>query len=131
MDWQKPVRIVIDRHLQLSDSLKLLDQSQQTIVFNSRKTELIGNTKFLELEDFDNLLPQLICYQLYLMDIQSMIIEGGAQTLKLFIDAGLWDEARVFISTGTWETGLQAPIFTGQYNSESVADDTLQIWLKH
>jgi len=123
-----PLRMVIDRNLQLPSTLHLFDQSQKTIVFNSLKTELNENIKLLELEDFDNLLPQLICYQLYLMDIQSMIIEGGAQTLKLFIDAGLWDEARVFTSSNVWTDGIPAPQLSIEpIRSELVGNDILQI----
>ena len=124
-----PVRMVIDRNLDLSPSLKLFDQSQKTIVFNSIRTALDGNIKYLELEDFDNLLPQLICYQLYLMDVQSIIIEGGAETLKLFIKAGLWDEARVFTGPGKWKKGLTAPALPGQpVSSELIGDDILEFW---
>ena len=124
-----PVRMVIDRNLDLSPSLKLFDQSQKTIVFNSIKTELDGNITYLELEDFDNLLPQLICYQLYLMDVQSIIIEGGAETLKLFINARLWDEARVFTGPEKWDVGMTAPTLPGQPSStERIGDDILEFW---
>lgn len=126
---RNPIRIVLDRNLQLPSSLKLFDQSQQTIVFNSLKTELNGKIKFLELENFDLYLPQLICFQLYLMDVQSLIIEGGAQTLKLFIDAGLWDEARVFISNTYWGEGLKAPNLPGQpISTKLVGDDIFKTW---
>jgi diaminohydroxyphosphoribosylaminopyrimidine deaminase / 5-amino-6-(5-phosphoribosylamino)uracil reductase len=110
-EWEgrNPVRIVIDRHLVLPNSLHIFDQSQKTIVFNEVKTELTGNIKYLQPDDFDNYLPQLIAYQLYMMDIQSVIIEGGAQTLDLFIRAGLWDEARVFTSDACWNDGILAP----------------------
>jgi diaminohydroxyphosphoribosylaminopyrimidine deaminase/5-amino-6-(5-phosphoribosylamino)uracil reductase len=128
-EGRNPVRIVIDRNLQLPSSLNLFDQSQPTIVFNSRKTELDGNTKYLELEDFDNLLPQLICYQLYLMDVQSIIIEGGAETLNTFINAGLWDEARVFKSNACWENGIPAPRIQALLSSSEIIEtDILEIW---
>ncbi len=90
---------------------------------------MIGRIKYLELEDFDNLLPQLICYQLYLMDIQSLIIEGGATTLNLFINANLWDEARVFIGPQEWGQGIQAPLLSGKpYHNAVIGQDTLNIW---
>lgn len=128
-EGKDPVRIVIDRNLQLPDTLHLFNQSQPTIVFNSLKTELVGNIKYLELEDFDNYLPQLICYQLYLMDLQSILIEGGAQTLNMFINSGLWDEARVFTAETIWETGLPAPTLPGKnVSSQAVGNDILQIW---
>ena len=132
-DWQgrNPIRIVIDRYLQLPKSLNLFDQSQPTLVFNSLKTDVDQEIKFLELEDFDNLLPELICYQLYLMDVQSLIIEGGKQTLELFIKTGLWDEARIFTSNQNWGEGLTAPELTGKLaSSETVDSDNLQIIFK-
>lgn len=129
--WEgiNPVRIVIDRNLQLPETLNLFNQSQPTIVFNSIKTEVIGRVKYLELENFDNYLPQLICYQLYLMDIQSVLVEGGVETLKLFINSGLWDEARVFTAESTWENGMPAPTLPGKsVASQAVGTDLLQIW---
>ena len=126
---RSPVRIVIDRDLQLPKSLKLFDQTHQTIVFNSLKTDVDNNIKYLELEDFDHYLPQLICYQLYLMDFQSIVIEGGAKTLQLFINAGLWDEARIFIADDLWNSGLSAPLLSGQPKStDKVGSDSLQTW---
>ncbi len=32
---------------------------------------------------------------LFEMNIQSILVEGGAKTLQSFIDDNLWDEARV------------------------------------
>lgn len=121
-EWygRNPKRIVIDRHLELPASLHLFDQSQQTIVFNSVKTETHDAVKYLELEDFDRYLPQMIAYQLYIMDIQSIIIEGGAKTLDLFIKAGIWDEARIFTGPQYWGTGIPAPSVAG-----NVAEDVM------
>ena len=131
-EWsgRDPIRIVIDRRLELPKDLNVFDQSQDTIIFNEQKTDLVGRIKYLELEDFDNLLPQLIAYQLYLMDIQSLIVEGGAETLNLFINAGLWDEARVFTYTDNWNYGIPAPKLSGkQGDSASIGPDLLNIWL--
>lgn len=110
-EWKgrNPIRIVLDKNLDLPLNLNLFDQSQDTIVFNSKKTEIDGRIKFLEVEDW-NILPQLIAYQLYLMDIQSLIVEGGAKTIQLFLDAGLWDEARIFKGSQKWGEGLKAPV---------------------
>lgn len=130
-EWsgRDPIRIVIDRRLELPNNLHVFDQSQDTIIFNEQKTDLVDRIKYLELEDFDNLLPQLIAYQLYLMDVQSLIVEGGAQTLSLFINAGLWDEARVFTSTDNWNAGITAPKIIGKSGEvESIGTDLLNIW---
>lgn len=132
-EWsgKHPIRIVVDRNLELPESLHVFDQSQETIIFNALKTELRGKTKYLELEDFDNLLPQLICYQLYLMDVQSVIVEGGAKMLNLFITAGLWDEARIFTGEQLWESGIAAPFLNGKLIEKlNVGTDILEIWEK-
>jgi diaminohydroxyphosphoribosylaminopyrimidine deaminase / 5-amino-6-(5-phosphoribosylamino)uracil reductase len=124
---RNPKRIVIDKNLDLPSHLHVFDQQQETIVFNSLKTDVAGKIKYLELEDF-SLLPQLICYQLYLMDIQSMIIEGGANTLKQFIDANLWDEARIFTSPDRWSGGVKSPdIYGTTLSTRNVGRDRLEI----
>lgn len=130
-EWKgkAPIRVIVDRHLKLPADLHIFDQSQDTIIFNSIKTELNGKIKYLQLEDFDHLLPQLICYQLYLMDVQSLIIEGGAATLKFFIAAGLWDEARVFRGPQEWKEGIRAPVLTGHIvETTRLGVDMLNIW---
>ena len=130
-EWsgRNPVRIVIDRRLELPNNLNIFDQTQDTIIFNNIKTEIDGKIKYLELEDFDNLLPQLIAYQLYLMDIQSIIVEGGSKTLNLFIESGLWDEARVFFSPQSWEDGILAPEIKGNPGEvQKIGPDVLKVW---
>ena len=130
-EWfgRDPVRIVIDRRLELSKNLNIFNQTQNTIIFNSIKTEIDGRVKYLELENFDNLLPQLIAYQLYLMDIQSIIVEGGSKTLNLFLESGLWDEARVFISPTNWDNGIFAPELKANPDEvQKVGPDILKIW---
>jgi diaminohydroxyphosphoribosylaminopyrimidine deaminase/5-amino-6-(5-phosphoribosylamino)uracil reductase len=130
-EWngKNPVRIIIDRNLELPKELNIFDQSQDTIIFNGLRTEVIGKIKYLELENFDVLLPRLICYQLYLMDIQSIIIEGGAKILNLFISADLWDEARVFTGPERWGEGIASPVLRGEsVETISVGPDTLQVW---
>ena len=130
-EWtgRDPIRIVIDKTLELPKDLHVFDQTQHTIVFNTTKTGIEGNIKYLELENFDNLLPQLIAYQLYLMDIQSLIVEGGAKTLNMFIKAGLWDEARVFSSPDYWREGIPALRINWEADERlNIGPDILRIW---
>lgn len=61
--------------------------------------------------------------------IQSVMVEGGTTTLQLFINAGLWDEARVFISERSFGKGIKAPTLPGNLmHQESVFNDTLRIY---
>ncbi|MEJ0029390.1 MAG: dihydrofolate reductase family protein [Bacteroidota bacterium] len=41
--------------------------------------------------------------------MQSLVVEGGATTLNLFISSGLWDEARVFVAPIEFGSGLKRP----------------------
>ena len=125
-----PKRVVIDRRLELNENLNLFDQSVETLVFNEIKTAIEGNIKYVALEDFDRYVPQYILYQLYLQDIQSVIIEGGARTLNSFIQAGLWDEARIFTGPDDLEKGLRSPEISGiKYGEFYIGNDKLLILL--
>lgn len=127
-EGKSPKRVVIDRRLELNEQLNVFDQSVETLIFNEIKTDIDGKNKYIALEDFDRFVPQYILFQLYLQDIQSVIIEGGAYTLKAFIDAGLWDEARIFTGASVLENGIKAPVVTGTIISERmVGADSLQI----
>ena len=106
-----PVRLVVDLNLKLPQSLKLFDQQQRTIVFNTVKHEEDGGTLYYQLTEDVNIVHQ-ISNALYQLKIQSVLVEGGARLLQSFIDAGLWDEARVITNTQLEiGTGLKAPFF--------------------
>lgn len=125
---KSPKRVVLDRNLELSSQLHIFDQSVETFVFNAIKTDVDGKIKYIALEDFDNFVPQYILFQLYLQDVQSVIIEGGAKTLLAFIKDGLWDEARVFTGQTTLKIGIKTPDIEGDIISiDSVGDDELRI----
>jgi len=129
---KSPKRVLIDKKLAVSsDSNLFLSSESDLIIFNSIKTDWNGHLKYIELENFDLYLPQNILYQLYLMDVQSIIIEGGAKTIQQFVDAGLWDEARVFVGNVSWENGVQSPILkTTSTKMRQVGDNELNIYYK-
>ncbi len=128
---KNPKRIVLDKNLELPSDLHLFDQKTETVVLNLKKTELKPNLKYISLESFDYYLAETIAYQLYLLDIQSVIIEGGAQTLDLFIKADLWDEARVFKSNNSWGKGIPAPVLLKAPNpSLSLGKDSLTTYFR-
>lgn len=131
-EWQgkNPKRILIDKLLTVPKEAAIFNDEAETIIFNAVKTEWSGHNKYIELENFDWYLPQNILYQLYLMDVQSIIIEGGAKTLALFIEANLWDEARIIKSAKNLGEGIKAPHLDGILKeSVKVSDDELKILL--
>lgn len=129
---RNPKRAVIDRNLMLPKNLNLFNQQQETFVFNQAVTDIDGQIKYIGIEDFDYFLPQYILYQMYLQDISSVIIEGGMTTLKTFIDAGLWDEARIFTGKKSLENGKPSPIINGKTIADyDVGEDKLRILVPH
>lgn len=129
-EWQgkNPKRILIDKLLNVPQEASIFNNEAETIIFNAVKTEWSGRKKYIELENFDWYLPQNILYQLYLMDVQSIIIEGGAKTLALFIEANLWDEARIIKSAKNLGEGIKAPHLKGILKeSLQISDDELKI----
>ncbi len=129
-EWEgkNPIRVVIDKDLTLDLDTPLFDASAETIIFNAIRTDWQGHLKFIALENFEMYLPQQILYQLYLMDVQSLIIEGGKKTLDLFIKAGLWDEARIFVGDVEWGNGVPSPRITGKLLQQTaVGSDKLRV----
>ncbi len=125
-----PKRAVIDCDLELPNNLFLFNNSEETFVFNHLKTSINGKTKYIAIEEFDYLLPQYILYQLYLNDVQSLIIEGGSKTLQTFIDANLWDEARIFTGQKHLFDGIKAPSIKGELlSTQNIETNILDIFI--
>ena len=121
-DWtgKNPIRVVIDRTLKLSKEHSVFDNTSETLIISEDEI------------NFNNAIAQEISSFLYSKHINSVIIEGGAQTLQTFIDENLWDEARVFVGTSTFKNGIKAPQFSGKLISEEkIIDDTLNIYVKN
>jgi diaminohydroxyphosphoribosylaminopyrimidine deaminase/5-amino-6-(5-phosphoribosylamino)uracil reductase len=128
---RNPVRIVIDKQLQLPPSLHLVDGSEPTLVYSLlTPKETVGLTKYIQLDPEWPFLPQLIT-DLYRQKIQSVIVEGGAVLLESFLNQGLWDEARVFKSPKVLGDGLAAPAIRGRLvDTDRVGEDWLRTYRK-
>jgi len=129
---KNPVRLVIDKELKLPLHLKLFDGSVKTIVFNYIKKEETESLIYYRLEHKEKVLPQILT-ALYNMQVQSVLVEGGANLLQSFINDGLWDEARVITNTGLEiKDGLNAPVlneFTIM-NEQKIQNDLISFYRK-
>ena len=127
---KQPIRLVIDKHLQLDQSLQLFNQEQRTIVFNFLKNEVDGNVQYIQLHSNEDVVTQILaaCYE---QNIQSIIIEGGAKLLQSFIDKQLWDVARVITNQDLMvNEGLNAPSFLGELiREEKIFSDSIQYFI--
>lgn len=111
-DWSgnNPVRVVLDQNNRISKDSFIFDDSVRTIVFTKSEINFSAENTTFEVIDFNqNIIPQILAV-LHQNQIQSVIIEGGLQTLQAFIDLNIWDEARIFIGEITFNTGTKTPI---------------------
>lgn len=130
-DWTgpNPVRIVLDRTGKISDAHSVKNQKIKSIIL-TEKTDFANLDNLLyETVAFDNDLPKAIMEVLHRHNLLSVIIEGGRQTLQTFIDAGLWDEARVFKGKAVFSEGTEAPVFDATPETrQQILDDELLIF---
>jgi diaminohydroxyphosphoribosylaminopyrimidine deaminase/5-amino-6-(5-phosphoribosylamino)uracil reductase len=129
-EWngKNPVRVVIDLHDRLPQTLHVFDKSIPTLVFSLTKQGEENNLTFVKINDSKNLIQEVLD-ELYKRNLQSIIIEGGAKLLQSFIDQNLWDEARVFVGNKYFENGLKAPKLTGNLISEEMIDSDQLKWI--
>ena len=104
-----------------SNDLNLFNEESKTIIFNTIKSEENNANTFVKI-DFNNLIKNIL-EKLYKQNIQSVIIEGGSETLQSFIDANMWDEARIFTANKTLTDGIKAPTVNGKIISEERSEE--------
>ncbi|MEA2041772.1 MAG: bifunctional diaminohydroxyphosphoribosylaminopyrimidine deaminase/5-amino-6-(5-phosphoribosylamino)uracil reductase RibD [Bacteroidota bacterium] len=105
---KNPLRVLMDRQLRLRTNLSLLDKSIETIVFTEKKSSKVPGLEFIFVDKNQGVFDVMM-KTLYEREIQSLIIEGGAQLLRSVIERGLWDEARVFVGDALFLSGIKAP----------------------
>jgi diaminohydroxyphosphoribosylaminopyrimidine deaminase/5-amino-6-(5-phosphoribosylamino)uracil reductase len=130
-DWSgnNPVRVVIDRENKIDQNSFIFDDTVKTIIFsNENKKISTTNTQFEVIDFSKNIIPEILDV-LYKNQIQSIIIEGGRQTLQSFIDENVWDEARIFVGKPSFGNGTKAPIISRKNNSKItiLSDELIQI----
>ncbi len=129
-EGKNPLRIILDRNLKIKDGYHVLDGSIPTLIL----TEVTDTSKYLKgieyrLIDFSKDIAPQISTALWEMNLHSVLIEGGSKTLQTFIDAGLWDEARVFTGNTSFKEGIKAPEFSGKLiSSRKIENDHLKIY---
>jgi diaminohydroxyphosphoribosylaminopyrimidine deaminase / 5-amino-6-(5-phosphoribosylamino)uracil reductase len=119
-DWtgENPIRIVLDKNNRISKESYIFDNRQKTFIISEQTI------------NYSEDVAQQIAGFLYDKNIQSVIIEGGRQTLQTFIDANLWDEARVFRGKEMFSSGTKAPTITGKIVARSkIESDELLTYL--
>lgn len=129
-DWpgKNPIRIVLDQNNRIPKDSHIFDNQIKTIIFSEMENVNIEEKTTFEVIDFKQNVAQQILSELHKHNIQSVIIEGGQQTLQTFIDENLWDEARIFIGNIIFENGIKAPsISLGENVKHTIGNDEILI----
>lgn len=130
-DWsgENPIRIVLDRTGKISEEYSVKDHKTKTIIVTENQNFKNSDNLFYENCTFDASLPFNVTETLFKHGIQSVLIEGGRQTLQTFIDANLWDEALIFKGNVSFTNGISAPNLSGKLTEkQTVLDDELLIF---
>ena len=124
-----PIRVILDRSLTLPHDLHLFDGLQPTRVYHSPTAAPPDGQPNLSYVPVDSL-PMMLA-DLHQQRIQSILVEGGAQTLTAFLEAGLWDEIRLFRSMASLQAGVSAPHVQGHLvDQQVVGGDMLLVYRK-
>jgi diaminohydroxyphosphoribosylaminopyrimidine deaminase/5-amino-6-(5-phosphoribosylamino)uracil reductase len=121
-DWigKNPIKIVLDQHNRIPKENYIFENTSKTIVLTANEI------------DYSNQVAKQVVDFLFENEIQSVIIEGGRQTLQTFIDENLWDEARVFKGAACIENGVKAPeLHSNWVVKKAVTTDELLIFRNH
>jgi len=127
-----PIRMIVDMDLRLPAHLKIFDGSVRTIIFNSIQHSEKDNLLYYQVTKDVSLVHQIV-HALYQMNIQSVLVEGGARLLQSFIDEEMWDECRVITNQELKiKSGLPSPIIETSVSKEEqvYGSDTIRFFYK-
>ena len=94
IEGKNPIRIFLDRQLQVPRTARIFGSEAPTWIFNELKEGKEDNVEYIRIgsnEEFISFLLKVLKQR----NVQSLMVEGGRQVLNDFMDRGLWDEAFV------------------------------------
>jgi diaminohydroxyphosphoribosylaminopyrimidine deaminase/5-amino-6-(5-phosphoribosylamino)uracil reductase len=109
-----PVRVVIsDSPERLTGYRMFSREGSPVILFSPREYGAEQGIEYFRTSNRQSTVEEAL-KELHRREIQSVMVEGGANLLGQFIDAGLWDEARIFRGYRNFGSGLKAPELHGR-----------------
>ena len=122
---KNPIRILIDKSLEIPFDYHVYNSDDQVIIFNSTVEKQSLNHQFIKIDFKQSIIPQIL-ETLFQLNIQSILVEGGAYLLNSIIDIGIWDELMVIQNPNIYfNTGIKAPLIELKSSFEKVGDDNL------
>lgn len=106
-----PLRIVLTQRGDFAPDRHLFTDGSPTWLFHPAHQSPLSKSKEIGLfpvQAGEDAL-EVLCDTLFQQKISTLMVEGGIYTLQRFIDRGLWDEARVLVSSHHMQRGRRAP----------------------
>ena len=125
---KNPIRIALDRQGIIPHDFHLLDAKVQTYIFSNSEKISSPDVEYIH-EEFNKDSLENIVKKIYELNINSVLVEGGAKLLNSFIEKNLWDEANVEISNQIVEKGIIAPVLKA--NVSSLEEFNGHSWLNY
>lgn len=131
IDGPDPLRLVLTDRDVLAPGLRMIEDGGKTLVFSIKPVSMKNNNSVenVVLKNRQTA-PEEILDELVSRDIQSLIVEGGADILQQFIDKSLWDEARIFTGNIEFGSGIIAPEPEGTIFREKRFESSTLVYLK-
>ena len=93
-----PLVVIIDNKQKINKKSQIFNKNQKVIIFTEKE---LNNSHINNIK--------VILNKLYIMDIQSVLVEGGGSTITSFLESGLFDELNIYIAPKFFGQGI--PLF--------------------
>lgn len=125
-----PARVIFDRKLQIPSNANVFASTESVYIFNEEKEVIVGNVEYIKLPNVDNDMFLIKAMTgLYERGVQSVLVEGGAETINRFLKSGIWDEASVITAQNlTIAEGIDAPVISDSFFAykQDIFDDQIE-----
>jgi diaminohydroxyphosphoribosylaminopyrimidine deaminase/5-amino-6-(5-phosphoribosylamino)uracil reductase len=117
-----PIRLIMSRSGVLINPFYNNETNYTKIAYKGNNNrDFRGEPEKLLLDNSTPSALQVIDY-LNKTEVQSLLVEGGGETLTHFIENDLWDEARIFTGMVNFNNGVKAPSISGKIMPDIVFD---------
>ncbi len=107
-DGKDPVKVIVSGRGELDMASSVFTSGERVILFTNSRGEECDNIDYAGLEPGEHLCKASM-FGASCRGISSILIEGGSSIINQFLQAGIWDEARVFAGKKRFGAGVPAP----------------------
>jgi diaminohydroxyphosphoribosylaminopyrimidine deaminase/5-amino-6-(5-phosphoribosylamino)uracil reductase len=124
---RNPVRVIVSRSGKIDPQAKVLNGTAKVKLFTCNGSITLPGAEVIQINDDQNIAGSVLKI-LHEMEMQSVLVEGGAFIIRQFVGSGLWDEARRFTGKMNFGKGVADPFPSFRPNEAfSFAKSTLEI----